>query len=98
MKQFLFARWCNVRKAYVPWLTKVTCAVYGLVFLGIAFIAEHLGGVLQASLTIFAAVGGPVLGVFTLGMFTTFANEAVSIDLIIYLCGVLSQRYHVLEE
>ncbi|XP_063619368.1 putative sodium-dependent multivitamin transporter [Cydia splendana] len=67
---------CHVRKSYIPWLTKLAACVYGLVFLGVAFIAEHLGGVLQAALTIFAVVGGPVLGVFTLGMFTTFANEA----------------------
>ncbi|XP_073942952.1 putative sodium-dependent multivitamin transporter [Choristoneura fumiferana] len=87
-------KWCNVRKAYVPWLTKVTCAVYGLVFLGIAFIAEHLGGVLQASLTIFAAVGGPVLGVFTLGMFTTFANEGgVSIGLLSGLAVTLWMNF-----
>lgn len=67
---------CHVRKSYMPWLTKLAACLYGLVFLGVAFIAEHLGGVLQAALTIFAVVGGPVLGVFTLGMFTTFANEA----------------------
>ncbi|XP_048007672.1 putative sodium-dependent multivitamin transporter [Leguminivora glycinivorella] len=67
---------CHVRKSYIPWLTKLAACVYGLVFLGVAFIAGHLGGVLQAALTIFAVVGGPVLGVFTLGMFTTFANEA----------------------
>lgn len=41
--------------------------------------AEHLGGLLQAAFTIFAAVGGPLFAVFTLGMFTTFANERVSV-------------------
>ncbi|XP_049870014.1 putative sodium-dependent multivitamin transporter isoform X2 [Pectinophora gossypiella] len=69
-------KWCTVRSSYVPWLTKLMACVYGLVFLALAFLAEHLGGVLQAALTIFGAVGGPLLGVFTLGMFTTFANEA----------------------
>lgn len=62
----------------MPWLTKLAACAYGLVFLALAFLAEHLGGVLQAALTIFGAVGGPLFGVFTLGMFTTYANEGVS--------------------
>ncbi|KAL4706589.1 hypothetical protein ACJJTC_009001 [Scirpophaga incertulas] len=69
------SRWCKISPTYVPWLTKLAACSYGLVFLALAFIAEHLGGVLQAALTIFGAVGGPLLGVFTLGMFTTYANE-----------------------
>ncbi|PZC75982.1 hypothetical protein B5X24_HaOG205275 [Helicoverpa armigera] len=76
-------RWCKVPPSYAPWLTKLAACAYGLVFLALAFIAEYLGGVLQAALTIFGAVGGPLLGVFTLGMFTTYANErAVSISLL----------------
>ncbi|KAH9635490.1 hypothetical protein HF086_015490 [Spodoptera exigua] len=56
-------RWCKVPASYVPWLTKLAACGYGLVFLALAFIAEHLGGVLQAALTIFGAVGGPLLGI-----------------------------------
>ncbi|XP_061377544.1 putative sodium-dependent multivitamin transporter [Danaus plexippus] len=69
------SRWCKISQSYIPWLTKLAACVYGLVFLALAFVAEHLGGVLQAALTIFGAVGGPLLGLFTLGMFTTCANE-----------------------
>ncbi|CAG9560010.1 unnamed protein product [Danaus chrysippus] len=69
------SRWCKISPSYIPWLTKLAACVYGLVFLALAFVAEHLGGVLQAALTIFGAVGGPLLGLFTLGMFTTYANE-----------------------
>ncbi|KAJ2952380.1 hypothetical protein O0L34_g4663 [Tuta absoluta] len=68
-------KWCSINPSYTPWLTKLMACVYGLVFLAVAFIAENLGGVLQAALTIFGAVGGPLLGVFTLGMFTTYATE-----------------------
>ncbi|XP_045765978.1 putative sodium-dependent multivitamin transporter [Maniola jurtina] len=76
-------RWCKVNPSYVPWLTKLAACAFGLVFLALAFIAEHLGGVLQAALTIFGAVGGPLLGLFTLGMFTTYANEmGVSVALL----------------
>ncbi|XP_069358181.1 putative sodium-dependent multivitamin transporter [Maniola hyperantus] len=76
-------RWCKVNPSYIPWLTKLAACAFGLVFLALAFIAEHLGGVLQAALTIFGAVGGPLLGIFTLGMFTTYANEmGVSVALL----------------
>ncbi|XP_052740789.1 putative sodium-dependent multivitamin transporter [Bicyclus anynana] len=76
-------RWFKVNPSYVPWLTKLAACFFGLVFLALAFIAEHLGGILQAALTIFGAVGGPLLGIFTLGMFTTYANEmGVSVALL----------------
>ncbi|KAL1512458.1 hypothetical protein ABEB36_002045 [Hypothenemus hampei] len=59
--------------------TKIIALVYGLVCVGVAFLAQFLGGVLQAALTIFGVVGGPLLGLFSLGMFTTTANQWGSI-------------------
>ncbi|XP_055854921.1 putative sodium-dependent multivitamin transporter [Episyrphus balteatus] len=56
-------------------LTKSIAFVYGLLCIGLAFAVQALGGVLQASLTIFGVVGGPLLGLFTLGMFTKRANQ-----------------------
>ncbi|CAG4915433.1 unnamed protein product [Colias eurytheme] len=77
------SRWCTVREAYIAWLTKLAAFAYGMVFLALAFLAQYLGGILQAALTIFGAVGGPLFGVFTLGMFTTFATEmGVSVALL----------------
>ncbi|XP_045447121.1 putative sodium-dependent multivitamin transporter [Melitaea cinxia] len=77
------SRWFRVNSSHIPWLTKLAACGYGLLFLALAFVAEHLGGVLQAALTIFGAVGGPLLGIFTLGMFTTYANErGVSVALL----------------
>lgn len=56
-------------------LSKIMVFFYGVVCIGVAFCAGALGGVLQASLTIFGVVGGPLLGLFTLGMFTLRANQ-----------------------
>lgn len=59
--------------------TKILALVYGFAFLGLAFLAQFLGGILQAALTIFGVVGGPLLGLFTLGMFTVTANQKVKV-------------------
>ncbi|KAL3283629.1 hypothetical protein HHI36_006768 [Cryptolaemus montrouzieri] len=55
--------------------SKLIAFIYGGVCLVVAFLAQLLGGVLQAALTIFGTIGGPLLGIFTLGMFTTTANQ-----------------------
>lgn len=55
--------------------SKVMTFVYGAVCIGVAFVAKSLGGVLQAALSIFGIVGGPLLGLFTLGMYFKSANQ-----------------------
>lgn len=57
-------------------ILKALAIGYGLVSILLTFLVEFLGpGVLQASLTIFGVVGGPLLGLFSLGMMTTRANQ-----------------------
>lgn len=48
--------------------TKLLACFYGLLCLLVAYLAEQVSGLLEASLSIFSLVGGPLLGVFTLGM------------------------------
>lgn len=57
--------------------SKFIALTYGVICICVAFGARYLGGVLQASLTIFGVVGGPLFGLFTLGMFVPHANQRV---------------------
>ncbi|KAL7738439.1 hypothetical protein ACLKA6_006750 [Drosophila palustris] len=71
--RIIFKRTLIDSKSTLP--TKIIACIYGLLCIVLAFGAGSLGGVLQASLTIFGVVGGPLLGVFTLGVCTVRSNQ-----------------------
>ncbi|XP_077515823.1 sodium-coupled monocarboxylate transporter 1-like [Amblyomma americanum] len=60
---------------YATNLTKMIAMLFGVVAIGLVYGAQSMGNVLQAALSIFGIVGGPLLGVFTLGMFFPCANS-----------------------
>lgn len=49
-------------------VTKILAFVFGIVCVALTVLVEQMSGILQASLTIFGVVGGPMLALFTLGM------------------------------
>ncbi|WAQ97427.1 SC5A6-like protein [Mya arenaria] len=57
-------------------LQDVIPVIFGIICLGLTYVASKLGGVLQAALSLFGMIGGPLLGVFVLGMFFPWANTA----------------------
>lgn len=57
------------------WYSKLLSAFFGALCIGMAFLAGSIGGLLQAALSIFGIIGGPLLGLFTLGMYVTTANQ-----------------------
>ncbi len=58
----------------------VSVVLYGLVAIGMAFLAGNLGGtVLQMSITFNGSVGAPLMGIFLLGAFFPCVNAVVSI-------------------
>ncbi|XP_035227704.1 sodium-coupled monocarboxylate transporter 2-like [Stegodyphus dumicola] len=71
IKPFIFK---DLKEVWATRITKILALTYGLLSIALVFVAEQLGGVLQAALTIHGIVGGPMLGVFTLGMFFPCAN------------------------
>ncbi|KAL4240918.1 Sodium-coupled monocarboxylate transporter 1 [Mactra antiquata] len=55
-------------------ISKITALVYGVICLGLTYVASKLGNILQAALSLFGIVGAPMLGLFTLGMVFPWAN------------------------
>ncbi|CAN8021542.1 unnamed protein product, partial [Ixodes persulcatus] len=57
-------------------IVKVLAFFFGILCVLLTGVVEQLGGVLQASFIIFGVVGGPLLGLFTLGVFSSKTNQA----------------------
>ena len=69
-------------------IMKLLALAFGGVCIALAFLADLLGtGVLQASLTIFGVVGGPLLGLFTMGVLLRRVQQAGAISG--FLCGLV---------
>ncbi|KAK9295989.1 hypothetical protein QLX08_009846 [Tetragonisca angustula] len=51
----------------------------GFLCLAVAFIAKSMGSLVEAAIGISGAIGGPILGIFTLGMFVERANQTGAI-------------------
>ncbi|XP_072511799.1 sodium-coupled monocarboxylate transporter 1-like isoform X2 [Notamacropus eugenii] len=59
----------------LSWLLKGTSVLYGVLCIGMAALASLVGVLLQAALSIFGIIGGPLLGLFSLGMLAPFVNS-----------------------
>ncbi|XP_015109706.1 putative sodium-dependent multivitamin transporter [Diachasma alloeum] len=67
---------------------KIMALLIGIISLGIAFLASTMGSLLQVAVAINGAIGGPLLGFFTLGMFFESANETGAVvGLVLALVG-----------
>ena len=59
-------------------ISKFLAFFYGCICMAVAFMTQFIGsGILEASLKIFGAVGGPLLSVFTMGMLIKRVNQKV---------------------
>ncbi|XP_068198422.1 solute carrier family 5 member 6a [Antennarius striatus] len=75
MEDLIKPHFPDMTEAKATLLSKGLALVYGLVCLAMAYIASLMGSVLQAAFSIFGMVGGPLLGLFSLGMFFPWANS-----------------------
>lgn len=70
-------------------ISKVLVLIYGVLAIALAYVVSHLGSVLQAIYTVFGILNGPLLGVFTLGMFYPWANKRGAVTGITVALGFL---------
>ncbi|GFU27932.1 sodium-coupled monocarboxylate transporter 1, partial [Nephila pilipes] len=73
IKPFLVSRGLSQKK--MAFSAKAITLFYGFLCIVLTFVVASFGNLVQASLTVFGMLGGPVLSVFLLGMLTTRANE-----------------------
>ncbi|KAG8191760.1 hypothetical protein JTE90_008823 [Oedothorax gibbosus] len=66
-------------------IAKILAVCYGAFTLLLTLVVSEFRGVIEASSVLFGMVGGPVLGVYALGMLTSLANEQGT--LVGLLCG-----------
>ncbi|CAL1529752.1 unnamed protein product [Lymnaea stagnalis] len=65
----------NLRESRARLLSQIFALGFGLICLALTYVASQLGSILQAALSLFGMIGGPLLGVFSLGMFFPWANK-----------------------
>ncbi|KAE8615071.1 hypothetical protein XENTR_v10008401 [Xenopus tropicalis] len=65
----------SLSETKMSWISKGTSLIYGAICIAMAGLASLMGGLLQAALSIFGMVGGPLLGLFALGIIFPFVNS-----------------------
>lgn len=100
MADFVRPYFPNMTEKRATLVSKGLACMYGLVCLAMAFLASLMGSVLSAALSIFGMVGGPLLGLFIVGMLFPWTNAigaisglAVSLPLALWL-GIGSIMYN----
>uniref|UniRef100_A0A5F8GPH1 Solute carrier family 5 member 12 n=1 Tax=Monodelphis domestica TaxID=13616 RepID=A0A5F8GPH1_MONDO len=64
----------NLTDKLGTWISKGLCLLFGVLCTSMAVAASFMGGVVQAALSIHGMCGGPMLGLFTLGIVFPFVN------------------------
>ncbi|NWH65472.1 SC5A8 protein, partial [Geococcyx californianus] len=101
-----FVRPCfrSLSEKKLSWISMGMSVLYGVVCIAMAGVASLMGALLQAALSIFGIIGGPLLGLFSLGILCSFANGIgafmglVSGFVISLWVGIGSQIYPPLPE
>ncbi|KAL4622457.1 sodium-coupled monocarboxylate transporter 1-like [Arapaima gigas] len=75
MEDFVKPAWTNITERQVYWLNMALSVFFGALCIGMAAVASLMGSVLQAALSIFGMISGPLLGLYLLGMFFRCANS-----------------------
>lgn len=74
IKPFCAYRKGEISEMRATLYSKLLALGFGALTVGLSFLATQLGAILQTFYSVFGVVGGPVVGVFCLGMFTRRAH------------------------
>ncbi|XP_028405437.1 sodium-dependent multivitamin transporter-like [Dendronephthya gigantea] len=75
VKPFVNHRNLVVSESRLTLLSKCIAATLGLVTVGLSFLGGTLGTILQSFYQVSGVAGGPVVAIYSIGMFTKFANK-----------------------
>ncbi|XP_069479604.1 sodium-coupled monocarboxylate transporter 2 [Ambystoma mexicanum] len=73
-EDFVKACFKNISDKKGAWISKGLCVLFGVLCTTMAVVASFMGGVVQAALSIHGMCGGPMLGLFTLGIVFPWTN------------------------
>lgn len=59
-------------------IAKILALIYGFVCLALAILVRNYESLMQACLVVFGIVGGPMFGLFTVGIMCPFVDQFVS--------------------
>uniref|UniRef100_A0A8C5E0Q4 Sodium-coupled monocarboxylate transporter 1-like n=1 Tax=Gouania willdenowi TaxID=441366 RepID=A0A8C5E0Q4_GOUWI len=71
----LIRPYIRLSEKQLSWISKGMSLLYGFLCIAMAGLASLMGGILQAAISIFGIIGGPLLGLFTLGILCPWANS-----------------------
>ncbi|KAK1796495.1 hypothetical protein P4O66_009526 [Electrophorus voltai] len=78
VEDFVKPMWPSLMEKQVSWINMGLSVFFGGLCITMAAIASLMGSILQAALSIFGIISGPLLGLFLMGMFFRCANSTVS--------------------
>ncbi|KAF4079108.1 hypothetical protein AMELA_G00189150 [Ameiurus melas] len=79
VEDFVKPMWPNVSERKLKWINMSMSVFFGALCIAMAAVASLMGSILQAALSIFGMISGPLLGLFLLGMFFRCANSIGSL-------------------
>ncbi|XP_013864103.1 sodium-coupled monocarboxylate transporter 1 [Austrofundulus limnaeus] len=75
VEDFIFPLFKNLTNKQVTWMNMGLSVFFGAVCIGMAGVASAMGSVLQAALSIFGMISGPLLGLYLSGMLFRTTNS-----------------------
>ncbi|XP_023215230.1 putative sodium-dependent multivitamin transporter isoform X2 [Centruroides sculpturatus] len=70
----------SMTESRAAFITKMLALAFGILCILLSYMVEKLGGLMEATITISGVLGGPMLGLFTLGMLFERPNQKGAIS------------------